>query len=102
MVKNRRDHLEESRRYRDAVRRILLKEWDPIGVKDVPEAQDEYDCYVPGICGLLMRRESPEEIFRHLWEIETGNMGLQGNREHTRSIASRLVAIIAKSQDRDP
>ena len=33
-----------AKRYYDAVREILLREWDPIGVPDVPEAQNEYDC----------------------------------------------------------
>ena len=35
---------DESRRIRAKVRRVLLDVWDPIGVKDEPNPQDEYDC----------------------------------------------------------
>jgi hypothetical protein len=38
-------------RYHDAVREILLRERDPIGVSDAPEAQNEYDSYAHKICG---------------------------------------------------
>lgn len=31
------------------LRRILMEEWDPIGVRGVPEAADEYDSYLPQI-----------------------------------------------------
>lgn len=33
-------------RYHQAIREALMKEWDPIGVAHIPEAQDEYDGYV--------------------------------------------------------
>ena len=32
----------ESRRIRGEIRRVLMTVWDPIGVKDEPNAQDEY------------------------------------------------------------
>jgi len=35
----------ESRRIRVAIRNVLLGVWDPIGIKDEPNAQDEYDGY---------------------------------------------------------
>jgi hypothetical protein len=86
-------NLKRIKRYNNAIRDILLKEWDPIGVKDVPEAQDEYDSYIPGVCKLLINRESSENIFQYLWKIETDNMGLTGNRNHTKSIAKKLAEI---------
>ena len=33
----------------DEIQKILLREWDPIGIQDIPEAQDEYDSYIPFI-----------------------------------------------------
>ena len=51
------DRLEQARDYHAAIREILLRDWDPIGVADVPEAQDEYDSYISQIYGLLIRRE---------------------------------------------
>jgi hypothetical protein len=81
----RRDHQE--------IKRVLLQEWDPIGVGDVPEAQDEYDGYVPDVHRLLMRRASLLEVFDYLWQLETEHMGLRGNRAHTQEIADVLVAL---------
>jgi len=42
--------------YRDAakslhkvIHKALIEGWNPIGVGDIPEAQDEYDSYIPSI-----------------------------------------------------
>jgi hypothetical protein len=40
----------------------LLKEWDPIGVGQIPEAQDEYDSYVPDVYKLLITRRPKHEF----------------------------------------
>ncbi len=87
-------HAERARRYHREVKRILIQEWDPIGVADVPEAQDEYDAYVPGVHHLLIHRASSRDVFDYLWQIETDHMGLCGNRLHTQNIANSLVALI--------
>ena len=72
------------------VRQILLREWDPIGINEVPEAQDEYDNYVLPILELLQRRASVDELFAYLWRIETEHMCLRGNRSCTMAVARRL------------
>lgn len=59
----------ESRRIRSEIRRILLQYWDPIGIRDDPNAQDEYDGYLGGIYELLVRDASDKEISNHLWRI---------------------------------
>jgi hypothetical protein len=41
-----------------SVRRVLLEDWDPIGIRDVPQASDEYDSYVMPIYGILRQRRS--------------------------------------------
>jgi hypothetical protein len=60
---------EESRRIRNDIRQVLLQVWDPIGIQDEPNAQDEYDLYVDGIYGLLLRGATDKEITNHLWRI---------------------------------
>jgi hypothetical protein len=50
--------------------RVLLRDWDPIGVKDVPEAQDEYDSYIGGVYRLLANGASAVQIAEHLASIE--------------------------------
>jgi hypothetical protein len=59
----------ESRRIRVEIREVLLKYWDPIGIKDEPRAQDEYDVYIGGVFALLTTNVSEEELKAHLWKI---------------------------------
>ena len=86
-------HLDRARRYHESIREILLKQWDPIGVADVPEAQDEYDSYIGTVYVLLIRHESRQALVDHLWRVETEHMGLAGNRGHTEAIADRLLRL---------
>jgi hypothetical protein len=89
------DWTQRAKRYHDAIHSVLLKEWDPIGVADIPEAHDEYDAYVAGVYKRLISRASEEDLFTYLWDIETEYMGLYGNSGHTRAIAKRLLELIA-------
>jgi hypothetical protein len=84
------------RAYYEAVRVALLQEWDPIGVKHLFEASDEYDCCVSGVVRLLIDRKSENEIFDSLWHLETDHMGLHGDRPATSRFAKRLMEIQQK------
>ena len=66
---------DSARRYHERIRAILLKEWDPIGVADVPQARDEYDSYVGQIYAMLIRHEARHALVDHLWQVETVHMG---------------------------
>jgi hypothetical protein len=87
------ERLDRARRYHEAIRDILLHEWDPIGVSDEPNAQDEYDSYIHEIHGMLIRHEPKYRLFDHLWWIETVAMGLFGNRSRTEMVADRLIEL---------
>jgi hypothetical protein len=80
------------------IKSILLRDWDPIGVSQFPEAQDEYDTYVPEVYRMLSRRAEVLEVFEYLFWLETKHMGLSGNRPKTEKIAERLAAL--GSEDR--
>jgi hypothetical protein len=67
---------EASREVRRGIRRILIEEWDPIGVKDTPEAADEYDLYIGDIFELLERGGSVAKISDYLRNIEVDRMGM--------------------------
>jgi hypothetical protein len=60
----------------DKIRRVLMDEWDPIGINDVPEAADEYDRYLGGIYGLIQRDAPEHQISEHLRGLETDEMGM--------------------------
>ena len=46
-----------SRRIIDEIRQILLNMWDPIGVADMPECADEYDCRIGGVYSLRQAKD---------------------------------------------
>ncbi len=75
------------------VRDFLLREWDPIGIHDIPEAQDEYDAYVPTLCAMLVARKSSYELFKYLLRMETEHMGLTADDRHTQRIAEYLANL---------
>jgi hypothetical protein len=87
------DYKDRARRYHQAIREILLRDWDPIEVGAVAQAQDEYDSYIPGIYGRLIHRISEQELFDHLWQIETEHMGLFGNRGKTQQAVRKLLLL---------
>jgi hypothetical protein len=66
----------ESRRIRVDIRHVLLDVWDPIGVKNEPYAQDEYDGYLGSIYELLVNGASDRELEEHLHWIVDDRMGL--------------------------
>lgn len=67
----------ESRRIRGQIRRVLLDVWDPIGVKDVPTAQDEYDSYLGDIYELLVTPASDTKVAKYLYRVVHDHMSLE-------------------------
>jgi len=70
-----------------------MREWDPIGVAGVVEAQDEYDSYISQIFGILIRHEPKQKLVDYLWWAETEHMGLYGNRQRTERVADSLIGL---------
>ncbi|BFG78654.1 hypothetical protein PTKU46_66870 [Paraburkholderia terrae] len=75
------------------VKGILLHEWDPIGISDSPEAEDEYDSYVPHVSNMLRQQKTPEELYAYLRWIEVERICLDGDEAHTRNIANKLAGL---------
>jgi hypothetical protein len=70
-----------------------MEEWDPIRVKDTPEAADEYDMYIGGVYRLLEQQASEDEILQHLWDIETGRMEMVVDASKRRAAVAALIAL---------
>jgi hypothetical protein len=87
------EKLDRARRYHGAIHEVLMRYWDPIGVENIPEAQDEYDAYIAGIYGRLVRHVPRGELLDYLWSIETEHMGLSGDRQRTEAVVGRLLKI---------
>ncbi len=77
------------------IKKIILSKWDPIGIQDIPEAQDEYDSYVFDVYKLIKSKKTESELFDYLWRMETEHMGLSGNKKHTQTIAHKLFKLSA-------
>jgi hypothetical protein len=75
------------------VRRVLLEEWDPIGVGDAPDAQDEYDDYIDHVVGQLFSGATDDEILDYLYRIATANMGLRYRKERAYPAVAALRKI---------
>jgi hypothetical protein len=58
------------------MRVILARDWDPIGVADVPGAFDEYFSYVRGAYDVAVETRSAEAVASHLIAIECDRMDL--------------------------
>ncbi len=71
----------EARRIRKEVSQVLLTVWDPIGVGDIPECADEYDCCLSGIYELLTNGANDNQLLDYLYERATHHMGLSIPRE---------------------
>lgn len=83
-----------SRRNRMRVRALFLRDWDPIGIGEVPECWDEYDAYVNEAYVMVMDRgASVEAVAAFLLDVERRQMELlPGKPDRVRRVAEALVA----------
>jgi hypothetical protein len=75
-----------------AVKTMLLQDWDPIGVGDIPEAQDEYDVYVLEVCKML-RAGRGVDLYSYLIWVEKERMGLVCQEALTKNVAEKLIKL---------
>jgi hypothetical protein len=79
----------------DVIRDLLMQEWDPIGIADLPEASDEYDAYIPKIISLLKSNITVEEMQKHLFWLEESQMGLTASEERVKHVSDLLIALVS-------
>jgi hypothetical protein len=70
--------------------RSRLLVWDPIGVADAPEAQDEYDCLISPLMHRLSDGESATAIGDWLIEELRDHFGMSADATRERSLAAEL------------
>ena len=87
-------------RRRDAISRILLLIWDPIGVARDPQARDEYDGYVGTIEPLIESGADRRHLANHLEKLEKGSMGLSDSDAARRQ--RTVEALLALSGQTSP
>jgi hypothetical protein len=84
------------------VNEVLHYIWDPIGIRGVQEARDEYDAYVPEVYSLLQNGATAEQLAAHLDKIATEGMGFSSNLENSLATAKELLKWQAKLLRRRP
>lgn len=72
------------------INKLLLEEWDPIGIRYTSGAEDEYSQYAHYLYKIIQHSNSHRELFEYLWNIETEYMGLNGNKTKTEEFAQML------------
>lgn len=81
------------------LREIGWSRWDPIGLKDMNWAPDEYDSYLLQAAGLLWNGATAEEVTDYLVTIELAHMGLSdapGVRPKARDTVNALSEYVAE------
>jgi hypothetical protein len=74
------------------LRRLLLNSWDPIGVRDAPEAWDEYDGYMSPIVSLLEQDKSVRKLAKYLRHVRVDLMGVGPDKKTDLQAASEIHA----------
>jgi hypothetical protein len=82
-----------SRRIRVQIRHVLLDVWDPIGIKDEPNAQGEYDGYIGPIFSLLSSGATDEHLNDRLLYFVNNRMGLKATSDAMLPTIRALRAI---------
>jgi hypothetical protein len=70
----------DSRSIRVQIRRVLLEVWDPIGIKDEPNAQDEYDSYIGRLYELLVSQAADSKLAEYLYWVAHDRMGFDASQ----------------------
>jgi hypothetical protein len=83
----------------NSIRKILLNDWDPIGLSDKSAGRYEYDHYVHHIHSMLRAGSSEGKLADYLHECTTKDIGLFEGvfyRKRNLKIARKLLTIEVK------
>ena len=76
-----------------AIKRLLLHEWDPIGLSNCDGAESHYDAYALRVFEMLKERADTIAIASYLTRVVTTDLLMMANPECDRAIAAKIVAI---------
>ena len=94
---------ERAREIQRLIADVLHRNWDPIGVRDMPETADEYEAYVGGVYRLLVSGTSVRELSEHLVHVETQALGFADTDPRMLiPVAKKLLKLNVKLEPGDP
>jgi hypothetical protein len=81
----------------DSIRQILLQDWDPLQVRDIPQCEHEYDSYVGGVYRILASSRSEQQLADYLLktghEIMGAPLAAGASSEGLRPLARKLLEV---------
>lgn len=84
--------IEHNELYRQ-IDEILWQDWDPIGINDAVNIRDEYCGYIPQVFNLKIQGAEKKKIADYLYEMETINMGTNGNKQNCEFVAEKIINL---------
>ena len=72
---------------------VLHYMWDPIGVRGIAQARDEYHSYLPQVFSMVLNESNVKEIANYLVRIEEESMGMSPNKTNAKDIAATLLEL---------
>ena len=94
---------ERAREIQRLIAEVLRRNWDPIGLRDMPDSQDEYDAYVGGVYRLLVSGASVRELAEHLAAVETEALGFADtDPKMLIPVAKKLLKLNVRFESRGP
>ncbi len=79
---------------RNKVSAILLNEWDPIGVKNIKGAEDEYDRWAIKILDFILEGADANKIAHHLAKLQSGITAMKVSPKTLFPVAEKLLAAV--------
>lgn len=77
----------------DSIRQVLLRDWDPIGIKD-ENISDDYDAYIAPVYRILVGTRSENDLIDCLKKIESKEIGVdQVDAERLSTVVRKLLAL---------
>lgn len=77
------------------VERILLTDWDPIGVYGVPMAESEYSTYAGIVTSMLVHGSNEDAVAAYLASVETHLMDYEKATPKCKDAARKCRALLA-------
>ena len=74
------EHANEATLLLHAIHKVLLKEWDPLGICSIRSMSDEYEDYLPRLFMMICENADESEVFEYLWRIENKIMEFIPNK----------------------
>lgn len=79
------------------INRILHREWDPIGVNNIENTEDEYIGYANQVYHFLINKKGENSIFNYLLKVELEYLGTEPDKKNLEKISKKIASMNKQS-----